>query len=153
MGIVANACWTLGHQFPQLVKLSIEFLSHLTVHPLDALLEVGCADGQSLPYSGYVEVALVFHQLLAETPCHSLLLVVPDSQYNKNVPILVGTNILTPALDDCRLQYGTRFLQCANLQTPFYLAFRAIVLQETELTRNKFRLALLKASSLHLTER
>ena len=124
-----------------------EFLSPLTVHPLDALLEVECADGESIPYRGYVEVTLIFHQLLAETPCSSLLLVVPDSQYNKNVPILVGTNILTPALDDCRLQYGTRFLQCANLQTPFYLAFRAIVLQEKELTHNKFRLALVRNAS------
>ena len=60
------------------MKLSIEFLSHLTVHPLDALLEVECADGERLPYRGYVEVTLAFHQLLSETPCHSLLLVVPD---------------------------------------------------------------------------
>ena len=35
-----------------------DHLRHLTIQPLSTLLQIECADGQNLPYFGYVEVAM-----------------------------------------------------------------------------------------------
>ena len=72
--------------------------SHLqgySLRPLHDLLEVRGATGSKLPYLGYVEVPLTLGDLVMEV----LLLVVPDTEYNKLVPLLVGTNVLTEVVD------------------------------------------------------
>ena len=40
----------------------------------------------------------------------------------------------------CQQEHGTRFLQRANLHTPWILAFRCITLREKMLMKNKFKL-------------
>ena len=55
------------------------------------------------------------------------------------VPVLLGTNVLTPVLDECRHKHGDRFLQEACLNTPWYIAFRRIVLQDKGLSKSKER--------------
>ena len=65
--------------------------SDLTLHPLTEL-SVSGVNGASLPYYGFIEVAIkcpfIDHEF--DLP----LLVVPDTAYNARVPVLVGTNIL-----------------------------------------------------------
>lgn len=39
------------------------------------------------------------------------LLVIPDSPYNNQLPLLLGTNVLTSIMEKCRYEYGERFLQ------------------------------------------
>jgi hypothetical protein len=75
-------------------------------------------------------------------PC--VLLVIPDSNYNTKVPLLIGTNILQPIMDFYKEQHGTRFLQSSNLTTPWYLTFRSIALREKELGRHNNALAIVK---------
>nr|ATA66765.1 Pol [Haliotis discus hannai] len=82
------------------------------------------------------------------SPGHSstcLFLVVPDSQYNMTVPILLGTNYLIPVLESCREAVGPNFLQHSKMHTPWYLAFRCIVLQDKELIRNDGKLGLMRS--------
>ena len=74
-------------------------LSDLTMHLLEFILKIECADGQHLPYLGANGI---------KQPC--LLLVVPDSTYNLNVPLL-GTNVLSTFMEECRHRHGSRFLQ------------------------------------------
>ena len=73
-----------------------ERLSHLPIQPLQDFLHIECADGESLPYSGYIAADINARGVgLGEKhsqPC--LLLEVPDSRYNAKVPVLLGTNIL-----------------------------------------------------------
>ena len=57
----------------------------------------------------------------------SILLVVPDTEYNSNVPLLLGTNVLNEFLNSCKTDLGDNFLQTSNLHTPWYLALRCIV--------------------------
>lgn len=79
-------------------SISEAFLSTLDpvpeIHTLDELgLEVNTANGQSLPYSGYVEIELsvpCFKEKAITVP----LLVVPVTEYNSQVPVIVGTNII-----------------------------------------------------------
>jgi hypothetical protein len=56
------------------------------------ILDIECAEGSQLPYSGYIEVNI-------NTPGSTnnfntyLVLVVPDSNYNQHIPLLIGTNV------------------------------------------------------------
>ena len=107
-----------------------ENLKNIPLHPLEALLKIECAAGQHLPYAGYIEVGLRIPGRGISEMC--LFLVVPETGYSANVPVLVGTNILTPLRDRCRHRYGPRFLQKAVLDTPWWLAFHHLGVQEQQ---------------------
>ena len=65
----------------------------LTVQPLDNVLPIEGAGGHKVPYLGLVEVAIQSPEIyLGEFPV--LMLVEPDTEYHKRVPVLLGTNIL-----------------------------------------------------------
>ncbi|XP_043094871.1 uncharacterized protein LOC122345103, partial [Puntigrus tetrazona] len=71
-----------------------KYLSHHPLQSLESLLEVEGANGQSVPYLGYVDVALKFPKEFLGTDAEvtTLALVVPDLI---NVPqVLIGTNTL-----------------------------------------------------------
>ena len=125
-------------------------LSEVPVKPLDTILEIECADGKNLPYSGYIEVDIC----LENTSGSFLLLIIPDSRYNEHVPLLLGTNVLHHFMMQYQEVHGPRFLQTAKLKTPWYLAFRILNLREKELRRNKFRIGIVKcAESTKITMR
>ena len=114
---------------------------------ITSLLDIECAGGTQLPYSGYIESNI-------STPGVNnystyVLLIIPDSNYNQQIPLLIGTNILDSMLCDLQNQHGERFLQNANLKTPWYLTFRCITLREKELSKNQNRLALVKSLEPH----
>jgi hypothetical protein len=122
-----------------------EHLSSVEIKPLEHFVHIECADGESLPYRGYIEVFLKTVGLSPdqESPC--LFLVVPDSQYNGTVPVLLGTNYLEPVMSNCREDVGPNFLQASKIHTSWYLAFRSMVLQAKELSRNNDRLGIVKS--------
>ena len=114
--------------------------------PLNNLLRLEYADGSTMPYLGYIEVKLQAQGIPTNHVQDSILLVVPDTDYNKNVPILIGTNILEEFLSNCKQTIGDNFLQNAALHTCWYLAFRCMVIRERELKRNKNRLAIVRSA-------
>ena len=123
-----------------------QHLSQIPLQSLSYLLNIECADGQQLPYKGYVEADLQLHGS-ADTNTHpGLFLVIPDSEYHNHVPVLIGTSILAEVMKDVKKQHGQRFLQDAKLQTPYYLAFRCMTLRNKELERQHNRLALIKSA-------
>lgn len=123
-------------------------LSDLPLHPMTEILHIECADGGTLPYCGYIEASITStglpHSNLAEYP----ILVVPDSNYNQKVPVLLGTNILHHLLTDIHTNYGDRYLQTAKLHTPWYLAFRSMTLQAKELRKQQNRLGIVKSAEV-----
>jgi hypothetical protein len=52
------------------------------------------AEGSPLPYLGYVEVSISV--TFQSDNMMVLLLVVPETDYYKSVPVVIGTNILRP---------------------------------------------------------
>ncbi|VDI39633.1 Hypothetical predicted protein [Mytilus galloprovincialis] len=83
-------------------------LQDTTLKPINNFLNIECADGQPLPYMGYVEADL---QLTGSSRFKSytgLFLVVPNSPYHKTVPLLIGTNILTTVMEDIKTAHGER---------------------------------------------
>ncbi len=107
----------------------------LSIHPLNDILVVECADGGRLPYDGYVELDITVTGLPVGQSQTCLALVVPKSNYNTRVPVLIGTNLLSTFLAVCKEEYGERLLQTAGLFTPWYLSFRCLLLRDRELRR------------------
>ncbi len=108
----------------------------LPIHPLNDILMVECADGNKLPYDGYIELDINVSGLPTGQSQSCLALVVPKSAYNSRVPLLIGTNLLSTFLTACKEEYGERLLQTAGLFTPWYLSFRCMLLWDKELRRH-----------------
>ena len=115
------------------------------------MLNIECADGNQLPYEGYVELDL---QLMNKsettnrdcTLSNCIFLVVPDSRYNSVVPVLIGTNILASYIDTLENSYGDNYLQTAQLYTPVYMALRCLTLRERKLRKQNNRIAIIKSA-------
>ena len=122
--------------------------SSIEIQPITHMLQIECADGQLLPYEGFISVNVQFCGTGMVEEYNSIpeaiFLIVPDSPYNSKVPVLVGTNVLSVLLDNTLSKFGTNFLQSAKLVTPLYLSFRCMHLRERELTRRKYKLAVVK---------
>ena len=92
--------------------------------PLDNILKLECADGQSLPYFGYIQIDLQSVDFPTEHVQSSISLVVTNTEYNSNVSLLLGTNVLTDFLNSYKYEVRDNFLHHAYLHTPWYFAFR-----------------------------
>ena len=126
-----------------------QYLSHTEVKPLDRILYIECADGNTLPYLGYIEVSITAIEGIPDLkPTDCIFLVTPETSYSSRTPVLLGTNILNELMDSCKIIHGQKYLQTAKLQTPWYLAFRAITVREKELIRNKNRLAVVRSAEV-----
>ena len=124
-----------------------EKLPEIKLQPLDNLIKVECADGQELPYSGYIEANLsVTDGIPGSKTTSCLFLITADTRYSKDTPVILGTNILDILLQECKENFGHQFLQCAALQTPWYLAFRCLVLRDRELRKNGNQIALIRSA-------
>ncbi len=116
----------------------------MSIWSTSQLLNIECAGGESLPYDGFVDVTLHTTGITSTEPISCLFLISKDTVYNTKVPALLGTNILTHLLDGCKERHGVKFLQKAALHTPWYLAFRSMVLREKELVKNGGKIGLVK---------
>ena len=124
-----------------------QHLSHIEIKPLDKILHIECADGNALPYLGYIEVSITKVEGIPElTSLACIFLVVPETNYNSETPILLGTNILNELRENCKIVHGQKYLQTGNLETPWYLAFRAMTVREKTLIRNKNRVAVVRCA-------
>uniref|UniRef100_A0AAR2JKB7 Gypsy retrotransposon integrase-like protein 1 n=1 Tax=Pygocentrus nattereri TaxID=42514 RepID=A0AAR2JKB7_PYGNA len=81
---------TVSHSFFQ------KNLSDHQINSLSDLLEVEGANGQSVPYLGYVELSVVFPKEFTgiEVEVPTLALVVPDTTSESQPHVLIGTNTL-----------------------------------------------------------
>lgn len=125
------------------------YLTHLDIKPLDCLLNIECADGNSLPYEGFIEVDLCWDGREDDTVVPCIMLVVPDSGYNSRVPVLLGTNVLSRVMASYQDRYGARFLQKCHFNTPSYIAFRCLALREQRMARHHHRLGIVRSAERH----
>lgn len=73
------------------------------MRPLDGLVRVVGAAGQEVPFLGYVELDVSFPRTEAgiDNVFQTLVLVVPDNQYNLRVPLILVQRCLS-ARGRCR---------------------------------------------------
>ena len=109
-------------------------MGHLEILPLDNLLKLECANGEHMPYYGYIQVDVKPVGVPTEHIQSSILLVVPDTSCNTDLPILLGTNVLDEFFGKCRETVGVNFLQNAALFTPRFLSF---TVRQRELKHHK----------------
>lgn len=89
------------------------FLSSLPLKPIDCLLEIEGAGGQTVPYLGYVEANLTFPRTVTGTEVELtvLALIVPECHFSSVTPLLVGTNVLNRLYQHAVEHEGPRFLK------------------------------------------
>ncbi|MEW8548544.1 MAG: reverse transcriptase family protein, partial [Candidatus Thiodiazotropha sp.] len=63
-------------------------------------LEVECAGGNKLPYTGYIEATLQVH-FLPHSEIEVPVLVVPTTEYSLKVPVVIGTNVIRQCRNMC----------------------------------------------------
>ena len=101
-GIVNDLpCKVLLDTGSQVSTISQGFCDQLSlrVQPLSDLIRIQGASGHEVPYNGFVEASLTFKDVSLSQPT-SLFLVVPDTNYNAQVPVLAGTNLLTSVVSN-----------------------------------------------------
>lgn len=101
-GVDCSCLLDTGSQVTTVAKSFYQtHLSEHSIRPISDILEVEGANGQPVPYLGYVEVHLKFPKALLESEpeISTLALIVPDLQSNSGVPLLIGTNTLDPLFD------------------------------------------------------
>lgn len=81
-----------------------QHLPDLTIHPLGNLLDVEGANGQLVPYLGYIELSVTFPKDFVGTDIEvqTLALVIPHLRSTVHEQVLVGTNTLDTLYADLR---------------------------------------------------
>lgn len=147
-GVVCQALLDTGSTVSSITQSFYDaHLVDFPLHPINDLLKVECASGQLLPYVGYVEAELRATGITETSGQPALFLVVPDTRYSNDVPVLLGTNLLQPLVDGCREEQGPRFVQKIAHLTPWWLAFRCLSLKKRETARAAGRVGIVKCNS------
>ena len=115
---------------------------------LDESFGVECADGQQLPFIGFIKCQITIPEVEINKD-EGLFLVVPDTNYSSRVPVLIGTNVLEQLMKRCEQKHGKRYLQLANLDTACHLAFKSMSIRQKELRRKENRLGIVKCAENH----
>lgn len=105
-----------------------DHLSSFPVEPINALLEVLGAGGQRVPYIGYTRVLISLPKSVTgiEEIISSLVLIVPDCDFNGEIPLLVGTNVLDRLYQNGVKREGLKFLQGCELSAECLMLFQYI---------------------------
>ena len=84
--------------------------SQYTLFNIDDLLTVEGANGQAVPYLGYIEISVSLQgSLPTNAEIDAPILVVPDTPYNMKVPFCVGTNVIQACLNFGVEEFGRDF--------------------------------------------
>ena len=113
---------------------------------LDEIINIECADGNKLPYLGIIACSFTVPGIKGIDQHDGIFLVTPDTEFSSKVPVLIGTNILQQLMSSCKSKHGSRFLQVADLYTPWYLVFRSMSVRDRELKRKNNRIGLVKCA-------
>lgn len=98
-GIQCNALLDTGSQVTTVSQSFYDsHLSDCQLHPVSDMLEVEGANGQAVPYLGYIQLHVKFpEEFIASQPeVQTLALIVPDTRSSSSMPVLIGTNTLDP---------------------------------------------------------
>ena len=132
---------TVSQRFAEL------YLADVEIQPLNKLLTIECANGQSLPYIGFVEIDLeldVPSDVALSEPLSVMMLVVPTTPYGSQVPVLLGTNVLRPLIERYKEMFGNRYTDVTRYSSSLELVFRCMNVHEKELSRHEGRISVLK---------
>ena len=122
-----NCCSLLdtGSQISSVSKSFYEeYLQDCPFESLDEFLQISVADGDALDYYGIIAVTLGFPELEGNPTFDVPILVVKDTHFNNDIPLLIGTNIIQPCFQYMKTTAGVNFLQKCQIPNPWRLAFQ-----------------------------
>ena len=111
-------------------KFYSEHLAHIELQHLETLIEIEGISGALIPYTGYIEVELVFPGKVLDNirSMMCLLLISNDTRYNSYCPVLLGTNII------CRcMELHDSFVD-KQLPMAWKVAFQSLLIARGETT-------------------
>lgn len=110
-------------------------LSHLPIQPLANILTTEGAGGHQVKYSGYVMMKVSFPEELDETRAYypTPVLVAPETAYTKEIPLILGTNVLRRMNNIPQLfNKKTKVFDTTSLQHTFVTAYRSVMIPTSD---------------------
>lgn len=131
--INGKRCKCLLDTGAQITTLSKSFFeSHFPNAPLrslDDFLRVEGANGQPVPYLGYVELSIRLPgSLPSPVDLDAPVLIVHDTPYNKKVPLCVGTNVIRICVERGMAMFGESFVTAPQTDRVWQLVYQCMQL-------------------------
>ena len=101
------------------------FMPDKKILPCTNLLSIEGAGGAAIPYLGYCEASM--EDSSKSSVITAPLLITPDTCYSKNVPVIIGTNILH--------RWMSKVID-SSTSSPLVMAYRAIKRREQHLEKS-----------------
>ena len=86
-------------------------IPEVNIQGIEQFLQITVASGSSLEYYGVAELELEFPELELKDSFPTPVIVVNDTEYNQDVPFIIGTNIIDECLKVCYQNFGVNFLK------------------------------------------
>ena len=93
---------------------------------IEDFLDIKLADGKALPYLGIVLLHLVFPDVGETISFVTPVVIVSDTDFNKHLPVLLGTNVMEAYQLHLKEKFGVNYIQKASVSTPWKLAFQCL---------------------------
>ena len=93
----------------QVTHISLDYCQAMgiPINPIDQLVNIEGAGGDAIKYVGFIEASLIFPMGTHEFKTEALLLVLPTTEYQKWVPVTIGTSLTDIAVDSLDLSDTT----------------------------------------------
>ena len=103
-----------------------EHLKSLDMETIEDFLEIKLADGQLFPYIGIVLLDLVFPHVDKLVSFPTPVVIVNDTEFNRRVPVLLGTNVMEAYQMHLKNKFGANYIQKSKVSTPWKLGFQCL---------------------------
>ena len=115
-----------------------EYLGNCELKPLSHVdLQIQGAGGQDVPFLGYIEAEISFPEQTSGVECSLMatILVVPDTGFNKQVPLVIGTNVIRRCSEICTKSYGKTFLQVVKPDLAWRMGYQFLIQQRKQVSK------------------
>ena len=85
----------------QVTHISLEYCQAMgiPINPIDQFINIEGTGGDTINYVGFIEANLIFPMGTHVFKTEALLLVLPTTEYQKRVPVTIGTSLTDMAVD------------------------------------------------------
>ena len=80
----------------------------IPIHPINQLVKIEGGWGDAIDYVGFIEAELSFPMGTHVFKTEALLLILPTTEYQKRVPVTIGTSLIDMAVDSFGTLDGTK---------------------------------------------
>ena len=144
----STPCLALVDTGSQVTTISEDFykecLSSNPMQQLEDILKIEGAGGQNVPFLGFIEVDISFpEETSGMRDClTAIVLVVQNTSFNKQVPMVIGTNVVRRCKEFCVKEYGNGFIQRGKPDLAWRLAYQCLTHRDRKINK------LLKSSTI-----